>query len=84
MVIGLDHGVMMADDHLVAASDGADGGPRRQADFLNAPAHYFRGFIVAMGDGVNRLGGAPAQRMHLGDVATPDMSEQTADGGLLR
>jgi hypothetical protein len=61
MVVGFDDRIVVTDDNLIAARDGADGRARRQTDFLNPPADDFRGFVVAMRDGFNRLSRAAPQ-----------------------
>src|SRR3546814_2197534 len=42
MVLGLDHGIVMRNDDVVASHDGADRGAGRQLDFLEATADDLR------------------------------------------
>ena len=83
MVVRFDDHIIVGNQHLFAAHDGADGGAFRQVDILDGPAHHFRGFAVPVGNRLDGFCRPPAQGVHVDHIATAHMAEQAADGGLL-
>ncbi|MNF08475.1 hypothetical protein D3C80_2089060 [compost metagenome] len=61
MVAGLDHRVVVGDQHFFVANDRADGGSGRQGDVFDGFADHLAGLRVAMGDGFDGLGRTTAQ-----------------------
>ncbi|MNG35656.1 hypothetical protein D3C84_1224530 [compost metagenome] len=61
MVAGCDHGVIVRDNDLFIANDGANRGTRRQADILDGLADHLARFRIAMGNGLDGFCRAPAQ-----------------------
>jgi len=61
VIVRLDAYVVMGDQHLVVADDGADGGALRQYDLVKPQAHHLGGTLVTVGNGLDGLGRAPAQ-----------------------
>ena len=61
VVVRFDDHVIVGNQYLFPAHDGADGSAFRQVDILDGTAHHFRGFAVAVGDGLDGFRCAPAQ-----------------------
>src|SRR5690606_32446357 len=84
VVVGLDDGVVVRHDDLVAARQRADAGAPGQADVADRAAHHLGIAAVAVRDGLDGLGHALPQAMHGGDVAAAHVAQQFAQGGLRR
>ena len=50
MIFRLYLGVVVRDDYLITADDGADGGPRRKMDLLHDSPDHLRGIVITVGD----------------------------------
>ena len=61
MVIGLDHGIMVRDNHLIAPDNRADRGTPRQLDILYSPPHDTGAGTITMCNGLDCLCSAAPQ-----------------------
>src|SRR5690606_26933237 len=83
MVVGLDPQVVVGNQHFATADNGTDGGAFGQVDFVEAAANDLGRALVAMGNGFDGFGGAPAQGMHVDNIAPAHVGQQAANRGLL-
>ena len=84
MVAILDDGVAMHLQHLIAAHQRSQDDALRYFDMLKRYADDARATGRAVGHHLQCLAGTVSQGIDLGNVATPDVAQQGADGGLLR
>src|SRR5690606_2843354 len=83
VVVGLDPDVVVRDDHFLAPDDGADTRSPRQFDLLQFASDYPGTFLCSMRYCLDGFSGTFPERMHLDDVAAPDVRQQRSDRHLL-
>ena len=83
MVVWLHPKVVVGDEHFVVPDNGTNGRSGWQIDFVQAFANHLGGTVVAVGDGLNGFGRAPAQGVHVHHITPAHVGKQAADGGLL-
>lgn len=83
MVILLDLGAIVSDQHLITADDRAYGGAGRQFQFTHRATDHLGGIFIAVGNGFDGLGRATAQAVDVGDIGPAHVGQQRRDGGLL-